>query len=659
MENAPTQKTKNATNLMINPKMVSESTTTIAAKESSPLTTVDPKADPNMASTENTPTSDSSVTSKTRADESSLASASKGSAVVADSGDGTQLTQLDTNPAFNSMPSQPTLTSSPPTMTKTASNSISVYPKRVNTTVDLKDTLFPKEKVNSSTAIVNAAAVKTLPKNVNRAKSPQINDAVSPRNASTTATAPNTSKASPALNNKENVNPNHNGPKHSGKGAAFQTKKSPGTDTAKSVPGGSDISELRAKCQYLSLDASGSLADLNRRLAKHYAREEEFQLQVEEQERVFAKEKEEKVQLEKDDTARRASRASSHASGSNTPNLKSPIVPSPSTFSNTPRPHGTSSSQMHSPLTPSAQPFFPQDIRLQQTGTQEQITAEATGPLASRDIKSEVNFSHWKSENARPSRFASQDVRLDLNYMLPKKGATTTVGQSDSQGNGYHQVTKPVVNPARTTFRTFGSQDIRRYQENKPTGRADMPKVPGVHQAVKPTSTSNVKVFKTDRALDKTDYLHTHTHEIKSECKMRRLPSWGDRKTVVTRLLDQHLGRLRAEFVHARDEVAKNTEAGPEALLRKDILWYRLECFTEHRQNQIGLAGEPHRAASYVADRERKHASPRFAKIMGGELAQLIAREKQLEDDKTKTKVSPDAASKEMDGGVKLETVIR
>lgn len=56
-----------------------------------------------------------------------------------------------------------------------------------------------------------------------------------------------------------------------------------------------------------------------------------------------------------------------------------------------------------------------------------------------------------------------------------------------------------------------------------------------------------------------------------------------------------------------------------------------------------------------TTEREGKHSSPRFAKIMGDKLAELISQEKQLEEKKIKKERALAASGEELNGGVKLE----
>ncbi|KAH6711564.1 hypothetical protein BKA61DRAFT_578008 [Leptodontidium sp. MPI-SDFR-AT-0119] len=542
-------------------------------------------------------------------------------------------------------------------------------------TNNVEETLAVEIKVNSNSgpAIVNKEAVKTVSNSINNPKISKPNTPTNPKMVTAAPHIPKTlSKLSPTANNKENIKPVPVGPKNIKKAIAVESRKGPNMNSARSNNGDSEMkSELQSKCRAKGLPTSGSPTHLVHRLVQSDRREKEFEQEHERQLKEFQRMKaEEKARSETtgaQSSSRVTSRASSVASDSHPSKSNAQNMPPATHINAAPRRQCSSGTKIRSPTIPNstvpfARTFVSQDIRLQQKVT----------PMKTNDPAPTV------------SALASQDARVQSDSMPAQIDIVKNQGPFVSQDIKVHQMVAPANNETFKISRPFIPQDIRVLQGSKPAGTDTMVNAwpfvlqnTGSYNVVMPLSNrivkparqfapqgirvsqvakhTNIKIVKTSREADKANYLHKHNWEIKEECEKKGLQKWGSRTAMVTRLLDHHLSNLRAEFKHARDEYARSPIADAESLLKKDILWYRLECFVEHRQNQIGLAGEPHRAASYTAAKECKYSSPRFAKIMADELAVLIAREKNLEEEKAKKELELAAAGKEINSEVKLE----
>ncbi|KAG4439904.1 hypothetical protein IFR05_004628 [Cadophora sp. M221] len=568
------------------------------------------------------------------------------------------------------------------------------------TTNNVEETVATEVKVNSNSgpAAVVKETIKTVPNRVSNFKSSKPNTPTNPKKATVAATfSKTTPKSSPTANNNENIKPVAAGRKDVKKVVLVESRKSPNMISAVSNNDDSEMkAELQSKCRAKGLPTSGSPTHLVHRLVQSDRREREFEQEHERQLKELQRMKaEEKMKSEKtgaQSTSQTTSRASSVASDSRPSKSNSQIMPPTNPIIAAPRRQDSSGTKIRSPTMPNstvpfARTFVSQDIRLQQNVTPMTTDgfASAVTGLTYQDARVQSDSMPAQIDLVKSQvPLVSQDIRTQPVLVPAEIEVVKSSRQFASQDIRVHQTVTPANNETVKTSRPFIPQDIRVLQGSKPINAESMmisrpfiPQNTGHRHVVMPLGTrianttrpfapqgtrvshvlkhTNINILTTSREADKVNYLHMHNWEIKEECEKKGLHKWGSRTTMVTRLLDHHLNTLRAEFKYARDEYARNLIADAKSLLKKDILWYRLECFVEHRQNQIGLAGEPHRAASYTAAKECRYSSPRFANIMADELAVLIAREKNLEEEKVKKELELAPAGKEINIDVKLE----
>ncbi|KAH7319193.1 hypothetical protein BKA65DRAFT_569472 [Rhexocercosporidium sp. MPI-PUGE-AT-0058] len=557
--------------------------------------------------------------------------------------------------------------------------------------IGIQNTAIDEAKVNSSfgPATINKESIATLSNEVNGLQNSKVDTATIFKQTTIPPTVSKTqSKLNFTINNKENVKAVPTGTNDVKKAATGE--KSPSTSSKTSSNGVSEaerLSELQAKCRAKGLRTTGSPTNLVHRLVQNEQRERQFEREHERQLMEFQSRKAESERVGPKSSSQATSLASSVTSDSRPFNIRTHVMSPTSHINIAPRHQGSTGTKICSPTMPNskvpfARTFVSQDIRLQLNGAQNKAdnAAVTTRQLVSPNTRVQsggIPIQIDMVNNINPSAF--QDMQLQPTSVSAKIEANKSSSSLPSQDIRVDHIVVTASNETTKAARPIVSQDIRVLpgfelaktqfkMDARPFGLQNT----GFHQVVMPGSTGIVKTTrasnlqdirsrqaakhqKTTREADKANYLHKHTWEIKEECEKKGLQKWGSRTTMVTRLLDYHLNSLRAEFAFARDEHARNTNVDYESLLKKDILWYRLECFLEHRQNQIGLASEPHRAASYTAAKECKYSSPRFAKINADELAVLIAREKKMEEEKAKKELELAADTKEMDGEVKLE----
>ncbi|CZT47135.1 uncharacterized protein RSE6_07665 [Rhynchosporium secalis] len=662
---------------------------------SSPTSTFEPKTGLNIVSTKTAPPASPSATSNAAIKQNSIIGFLKDANVTADSSTGSQVIPSEFHPDSKCEPVQSTANSSPRIESKTEPDNNPLEPKRVksNLIAAVKEAVVTVAKVNSNsshTVSINEHG-KTLPYHFSDSKSPKVDVSFNPEKSSA-ANIPNVSKATPKID--EGASPNTASFDNFKKYSIIQTRKSPQSNPALSNNSGSStktLSELQADCRARDISTYGTLAELARRVSRSDQREVQFALDVAKQEREFAKDASEREKNQETATGNYEhenqqgksaeekagvnvkaatspdhfiSSSSSHASDSRPPKNKPQLAPAIWEDKSAPRHLSDAGTKVRSSTIPhgisaTVKPFTPQDITFQKNDIHKLSTTESTRPFGPQESEFQKNSTRTKPENVKPTRtFASQDVRLDTNYMLSHGGSATIRKSSNIQGFGSRKVTLPATQQDEMIALASPPQVERRRQEHKPAN-ADTTKIAKASSAA---SLANVVIVKTDREMDKINFLHKHTWEVQQELGRRGIGTRCSRKTMITRFFDQHLKNLRAEFIQARDTYAKKSANDPDASLQKDILWYRLERFEEHRRNQIGQAGEPHRQASYIAAKECKYASPRHAKIMGDKLAELLAQEKQSEKDKIKNEVKPVDVSKgtavfikKMGDGVKLE----
>ncbi|KAH7391281.1 hypothetical protein BKA64DRAFT_99147 [Cadophora sp. MPI-SDFR-AT-0126] len=472
-------------------------------------------------------------------------------------------------------------------------------------TVDVKVNSIPSPEV-----LMNDT-VKATPNNTNNLKTVKSDSTINSKNfASPPAVQSNSSVH---IDNKENIQPVPVGAKNVKSPVTVAIKTTPLSNSAMSNnrdPGETmRFRELQAKCRARGIATYGSSTQLLHRLLASDHREREFEQEHERQMRELRKQK---AEDQSRSSSQSSSRASSPGTSSHAANGQSKISPATSQVPAAQRQYNFSGTKIRGPTMPNATTPFAQNIRSQ----------PVIDPAKTNIIK-----------NA--GTFAFHDIRLHQNPIPAKVVAPSTVRPSAPQDIELHQAGALTNNETAKTARPFASQDIRVYQNAQVANSQMVRAVPHenrVSQATKPTNIQFVTT--TSRADDKTNFIHKHTFEIKNECQKRGLPGHGTRKDLVSRLMNHHLANLKAEFKHIH-EYARTHDSDSEALLKKEILWFRIECFLEHSCNQIGLATEPTRAACYGAATAGRYSAPRHAKIMNDQLAELIAQEKRVEAHKS------------------------
>ncbi|KAK0118029.1 hypothetical protein ONS95_012339 [Cadophora gregata] len=592
METSPDRKIQTSPDLSI-------STSQKASEMSDPIT---PDASKTVSSDRNT-------TRELACSESKLASTSEEGSVVL-------------KLATETNPDQTASTEKQPTTPKsTAQISPSIRSRNVadKPTTGLEQTAAVEVMVNfnSSPETFENGNIKVTTDNTNNLKVVNPDPAINIKQGE----APPTIQSKPSLpfnDNKENVKPVPVGAKSVETTITAEINTSPKTNATMSDNHDSGqmkrIRELQAKCRDRGIATYGSPTQLVHRLLASDHREREFEQEHERQMRELRKQKGED---QSHTSPQNSSRASSPGISSHASNGQSQVAPARSQAPTSQRQDNFFGTKIRSPTMPNA-------------------TAPFAKSLASQSIQAQQVVDPSKVNTVKTvGNFASHDVRSQTNAIPAKVVAANTLRPSAPQAIRVHQAGQSVNANTAQNARRFASQDIRLYRNVQPAnsqGVKTIPQETGLIQAVK---NIDAKFATTSQADDRANFLHKKTFEIKNECLRRGLSAYGSRKDLVSRLMYHHLAKLKAEFKHAH-EYARTNNTDSEALLKKEILWFRIECFYEHSTNQIGLATEPTRAASYAAARAGRYAAPRHAKIMNDNLAELIAQEKNLEAEKAK-----------------------
>ncbi|PVH81448.1 hypothetical protein DL98DRAFT_514616 [Cadophora sp. DSE1049] len=489
--------------------------------------------------------------------------------------------------------------------------------EKSTTGVEQAATVEVKANSSPSPTILKNDTVKVIPNNTNNLKTIKSSSTIISSNG-TSPPAVQLKASGVQVNNKENVQLVPVGAKNVKLPVTVEVKTNPKTNSAMSNnrdPGElKRLRELQAKCRARGISTYGNTTQLVHRLWARDNREREFEQEHERQMRALGKQK---AEDQSRSNSQASSRASSPGIGSQASNGQSKVTPGTSQAPVAQRQDNFSGTKIRSPTMPNTTTPFSKSSLSQNIQSQPAIE-----PMKTNTVKS-------------AGTFASHNIRLQQNAMPAKVVATNTIRPSATQATKVHHAGVPTNTETTKTVTRFASRDIRVYQDAQPANAQMVKTIPQdnrLGQAVKPT---NVQFVTTSRADDKASFIHKHNFEIKNECLKRGLPGHGTRTDLVSRLMSHHLTNLKAEFKRAH-EYARTHSSDSEAMLKKEILWFRLECFLEHSCNQIGLATEPTRAACYAAVRAGRYFAPRHAKIMSDELAKLIAQEKKLEADKAK-----------------------
>jgi len=483
------------------------------------------------------------------------------------------------------------------------------------TITGIEQTTTADVKVNSnpSPAFIMDNAVKVDPVTTSNLRAVKSDPAIHPRNGGSSPAVQ--LKSGAQFNNKENIQPIPAGSKNVATTLTTEVKTNSAMSGNRDAGELKRLRELQAKCRARGINTYGSPTQLLQRLLAMDQREREFE---QEHERQMKELRKQKAENPSSSTSQASSRASSPGNASQATNGQSQVTPAISPTPAGQRQANLAGTKIRSPTMPNTTKPFAKSSVSQQIQSQSVVDSAKTKPM----------------DSTRP--FASQDIRLEPNAMPTKVVAANTARSSAPQTTKLYQAGLSASSVASNTARRFASQDIRVYRDAQHASPQIIKAMPQdnnrLSQAAKPT---NVKVITTSRAEDNASYIHTHTFELKNECFKRGLPGYGSRKDLVSRLMKHHLNNLKAEYKRA-NEYARIHDSDSEAMLKKQILWFRLECFLEHSSNQIGLSGEPTRAACDAAVRAGKYFAPRHARIMKKELAKVTAQEKALQADKAK-----------------------